>query len=123
MKQTTTLLNLVHHFVVTAFVVGILYLYHLTTFWPTLKLWILFSGYLQHQVYVSFRKYCLEAETLPADLHVVFSDIIQGAGHVDDIFPYFLRHARQMFPHLECMDDLKKISDLRSPANWYETIG
>ncbi|KAG8315092.1 ATP-dependent RNA helicase supv3l1, mitochondrial [Homalodisca vitripennis] len=24
-----------------------------------------------------------------------------------------------MFPHLECMDDLRKISDLRSPANWY----
>jgi len=55
---------------------------------------------------------------LPVDLHVVVSDILQGAGHVDDIFPYFIRHARQMFPHLECMDDLKKISDLRSPANW-----
>jgi len=74
--------------------------------------------YLLHQAYVSFRRYCLEAEALPVDLHVVVSDILQGAGHVDDIFPYFLRHARQMFPHLECMDDLKKISDLRSPANW-----
>lgn len=76
------------------------------------------SDYLLHQAYVSFRRYCLEAEALPVDLHVVVSDILQGAGHVDDIFPYFLRHARQMFPHLECMDDLKKISDLRSPANW-----
>jgi hypothetical protein len=56
---------------------------------------------------------------LPVDLHVTISDILQGAGHVDDIFPYFLRHARQIFPHLECMDDLKKISDLRQPANWY----
>ena len=36
-----------------------------------------------------------------------------------DIFPYFLRHAREMFPHLTCMEDLKKISDLRDPANWY----
>jgi len=76
------------------------------------------ADYLLHQAYVSFRRYCLEAEALPVDLHVVVSDILQGAGHVDDIFPYFLRHARQMFPHLECMDDLKKISDLRSPANW-----
>uniref|UniRef100_A0A1B6D0T0 ATP-dependent RNA helicase SUV3 homolog, mitochondrial n=1 Tax=Clastoptera arizonana TaxID=38151 RepID=A0A1B6D0T0_9HEMI len=75
--------------------------------------------YLQHQAYISFRKFCLDADNLPADLHVVFSDILQGAGHVDDIFPYFIRHAKQMFPHLECMDDLKKISDLRSPANWY----
>lgn len=53
------------------------------------------------------------------DLHISISDILQGAGHVDDILPYFLRHARQIFPHLDCMDDLKKISDLRQPANWY----
>jgi ATP-dependent RNA helicase SUPV3L1/SUV3 len=77
------------------------------------------DNYLQHQAYVSFRRYCLEAENLPVDLHVVISDILQGAGNVTDIFPYFLRHAKQMFPHLECMDDLKKISDLRTPANWY----
>ncbi|XP_017774376.1 PREDICTED: ATP-dependent RNA helicase SUV3 homolog, mitochondrial [Nicrophorus vespilloides] len=75
--------------------------------------------YLQHQAYVSFRRYCLEAQTLPVDLHVVISDILQGAGNATDIFPYFLRHAKQMFPHLECMDDLRKISDLRTPANWY----
>lgn len=55
---------------------------------------------------------------MPVDLHVVVSDILQGAGHVDDIFIYFIRHAKQMFPHLECMDDLKKISDLSTPANW-----
>ncbi|XP_036359035.1 ATP-dependent RNA helicase SUV3 homolog, mitochondrial-like [Octopus sinensis] len=47
------------------------------------------------------------------------NDIIHGAGHVNDIFPYFLQHAREVFPHLVCMDDLKKISDLRLPANWY----
>ncbi|KAG5884851.1 hypothetical protein JTB14_036087 [Gonioctena quinquepunctata] len=77
------------------------------------------DSYLQHQAYVSFRRYCLEAQTLPVDVHVVFSDILQGSGNVTDIFPYFLRHAKLMFPHLDCMDDLKKISDLRSPANWY----
>ncbi|XP_067000401.2 ATP-dependent RNA helicase SUV3 homolog, mitochondrial [Anabrus simplex] len=77
------------------------------------------DNYLLHQAYVSFRRYCLEAEALPVDLHVVVSDILQGAGHVDDIFPYFIRHAKQIFPHLDCMDDLKKISDLRTPANWY----
>nr|CAD7432714.1 unnamed protein product [Timema monikensis] len=75
--------------------------------------------YLLHQAYVSFRRYCLEADALPVDLHVVISDILQGAGHIDDIFPYFLRHSKHIFPHLECMDDLKKISDLRTPANWY----
>ncbi|CAG9862206.1 unnamed protein product [Phyllotreta striolata] len=75
--------------------------------------------YLQHQAYVSFRRYCLEAQNLPADIHLVFSDVLHGAGNITDIFPYFLRHAKLMFPHLDCMDDLRKISDLRSPANWY----
>ncbi|KAF4800346.1 ATP-dependent RNA helicase SUPV3L1, mitochondrial [Turdus rufiventris] len=40
-------------------------------------------------------------------------------GHVDDLFPFFLRHAKQIFPMLDCMDDLRKISDLRLPPNWY----
>ncbi|MEQ2292187.1 hypothetical protein AMECASPLE_020482 [Ameca splendens] len=39
--------------------------------------------------------------------------------HIDDIYPYFMRHAKQIFPMLDCMDDLRKISDLRVPANWY----
>lgn len=30
-----------------------------------------------------------------------------------------MRHAKQIFPMLDCMDDLRKISDLRLPANWY----
>ncbi|XP_043651567.1 ATP-dependent RNA helicase SUV3 homolog, mitochondrial isoform X1 [Drosophila teissieri] len=77
------------------------------------------DAYLQQQAFGSFRRYCIEAENLPVDLHITFSDISQGAGHIDDIFPYFLRHARTVFPHLDCMDDLKKISDLRQPANWY----
>ncbi|KAF5295532.1 hypothetical protein FQR65_LT19881 [Abscondita terminalis] len=77
------------------------------------------DNYIQHQAYISFRRFCLDAPALPVDLHVVVSDIMQGAGHPSDIFPYFLRHAKQMFPHLECMDDLKKISDLRTPPNWY----
>ena len=36
-----------------------------------------------------------------------------------DLFPYFLQHAYQMFPHLNCMDDLKKLSDLTEPTFWY----
>ncbi|XP_059620953.1 ATP-dependent RNA helicase SUV3 homolog, mitochondrial [Phlebotomus argentipes] len=75
--------------------------------------------YLQQQAFASFRRYCMDADNLPADLHITVSDILQGAGHVDDLFPYFLRHAKQIFPHLDCMDDLRKISDLRTPANWY----
>ena len=47
--------------------------------------------------------------------------MLQGAGHIHDIFPSFLQHARQVFPHLLCLDDLCKISDLTSPPNWYSS--
>ncbi|XP_050678932.1 ATP-dependent RNA helicase SUV3 homolog, mitochondrial isoform X3 [Leptidea sinapis] len=73
---------------------------------------------LLHQAFLSFRRHCLEHD-LPPDLHIIISDILVGAGHIDDLFPYFLRHARLAFPHLDCLDDLKKISDLRTPSNWY----
>ncbi|XP_034080217.1 ATP-dependent RNA helicase SUPV3L1, mitochondrial [Gymnodraco acuticeps] len=74
---------------------------------------------LFHQAFISFRKYVLETLFLPADLHIILSDICSGSGHLDDIYPYFMRHAKQIFPMLDCMDDLRKISDLRVPANWY----
>ncbi|XP_059175521.1 ATP-dependent RNA helicase SUV3 homolog, mitochondrial-like isoform X2 [Physella acuta] len=74
---------------------------------------------LFYKAFLSFREFCIKSEQLPVDLHIVFSDILQGSGHVDDIFPYFLKHSYEMFPHLESMEDLKKISDLRYPANWY----
>ncbi|KAM4744398.1 ATP-dependent RNA helicase SUPV3L1, mitochondrial [Anableps anableps] len=74
---------------------------------------------LFHQAFISFRKYVLEMTSLPADLHIILSDICCNAGHIDDIYPYFMRHAKQIFPMLDCMDDLRKISDLRVPANWY----
>ncbi|KAL2083243.1 hypothetical protein ACEWY4_021016 [Coilia grayii] len=74
---------------------------------------------LFHQAFISFRKHVLETNALSADLHIVLHDICCGAGHVDDIYPYFMRHAKQIFPMLDCMDDLRKISDLRVPANWY----
>lgn len=74
---------------------------------------------LFHQAFISFRKHVLEMSALSADLHIILNDICCGAGHIDDIYPYFMRHAKQIFPMLDCMDDLRKISDLRVPANWY----
>uniref|UniRef100_A0A8C6VQG2 ATP-dependent RNA helicase SUPV3L1, mitochondrial n=1 Tax=Naja naja TaxID=35670 RepID=A0A8C6VQG2_NAJNA len=76
---------------------------------------------LFHQVFVSFRKYIIESSFLNPDLHIILNDICCGAGHVDDLFPFFLQHARQIFPMLECMDDLRKISDLRLPPNCGKT--
>lgn len=74
---------------------------------------------LFHQAFISFRKFVLEMTSLPAELHIILNDICHGAGHIDDIYPYFMHHAKQIFPMLDCMDDLRKISDLRLPANWY----
>lgn len=73
---------------------------------------------MQRQAFIKFREYCIQSQSLPVDLHVTLSDILQHAGNITNIYPYFLRFAKKMFPHIECLDDLKKISDLRSPANW-----
>jgi len=77
------------------------------------------DDYLYNQVYSSFRRFCMDIKHLPTDLHILFSDILQGVIHNHDIFPYFLTHAKAVFPHLDCMDELKLISDLTNPPNWY----
>jgi len=79
------------------------------------------DDYLFRQAFVSFRKFCMDPSALPDDLYVLISDILAGSDerHIDDIFPYFLTHARKVFPHLECMEDLRMISDLSDPTNWY----
>ncbi|RNA39537.1 ATP-dependent RNA helicase mitochondrial, partial [Brachionus plicatilis] len=70
-------------------------------------------------VLLSFRRFCLQSKALPPDLHIKLSDIIQKAAKHTDLFPYFLRHAHELFPHLHCMEDLKHISDLTEPSYWY----
>jgi len=75
--------------------------------------------YLYNLAYTSFRKFCMDVNHLPTDLYILFSDILQGATHNHDIFGYFLSHAKKVFPHLDCIEDLKKISDLTDPSNWY----
>ncbi|KAG6798484.1 ATP-dependent RNA helicase SUV3, mitochondrial [Apis mellifera caucasica] len=67
----------------------------------------------------NFRKYCIESNNLPADLHIVLSDIINDARNILDLYPYFLDYVKKMYPHIECIDELKKISDLRNPSKWY----
>jgi ATP-dependent RNA helicase SUPV3L1/SUV3 len=48
---------------------------------------------------------------LPVDLHVTFSDIIAGACHLDNLLSFLIQHEKKAFPHLECLDELKKITD------------
>lgn len=67
----------------------------------------------------SFRQFCINSKTLPVEMHLKIYDIIQGAANDLDIFPYFLQHVYKMFPHLNCMDELRQLSDLSEPPNWY----
>ncbi|XP_052225429.1 ATP-dependent RNA helicase SUPV3L1, mitochondrial-like isoform X3 [Dreissena polymorpha] len=77
------------------------------------------TGDLYQQCLESFTKYCLVSKPLSVTLHIVFKDIEAGAGHVTDLFPFFLDHAKQVFPHIECMDELRQISNLSDPTTWY----
>ncbi|OCT71815.1 hypothetical protein XELAEV_18034793mg [Xenopus laevis] len=53
---------------------------------------------LFHQAFISFRKYVMETDPLHVDLHIVLNDICCGVGHVDDLFPFFMRHSKQGVP-------------------------
>ena len=77
------------------------------------------DDYLLNQAYTSFRRFCMDVNHLPTELYILFSDILCGARHNHDLLPYFLTHARKVFPHLECIEELKQISDLTSPPDWY----
>lgn len=71
------------------------------------------------KAFVSFRRYCYKSKSLPPELHITFCDIIDGHKHISDLFPFFLSHSREAFPHLECHEELRKISDLGLPYSWY----
>ncbi|KPM11090.1 ATP-dependent RNA helicase SUV3-like protein, mitochondrial-like protein [Sarcoptes scabiei] len=71
------------------------------------------------EAFSSFRKTILESTVLDPEIHIILSDILQKKGHVDDLYPFFMKHAKTIYPHIDCLDDLKKISDLRLPPNWY----
>lgn len=71
------------------------------------------------KAFISFRRYCYQSESLPPELHIKFCDIIDNRANIYDLFPFFLDHTRQAFPHLECQEELKKISDLGLPHAWY----
>uniref|UniRef100_A0A915BX29 ATP-dependent RNA helicase SUV3 homolog, mitochondrial n=3 Tax=Parascaris univalens TaxID=6257 RepID=A0A915BX29_PARUN len=67
----------------------------------------------------SFRTYCLTAKPLDPAIAVTLSDIVKQGQDVDSLFVYFLSHARKVYPHLESIEDLRMISDLTQPHNWY----
>uniref|UniRef100_A0A8R1HXG4 Suv3_N domain-containing protein n=1 Tax=Caenorhabditis japonica TaxID=281687 RepID=A0A8R1HXG4_CAEJA len=73
------------------------------------------------RAFKSFRDYCTPADLNSVDvaLLVLFSDISKGGKDCEMLYPFFLDHSKQVFPHLEAMDDLRIISDLTQPHNWY----
>ncbi|CAI4225470.1 unnamed protein product [Auanema sp. JU1783] len=78
------------------------------------------SAKLFMPAYTSFRQYCFsDTGGVDPSLLAVFHEILMDDHEVDRLFPYFLAHAKKIFPHLEAMDDLRIISDLTQPHNWY----
>ena len=76
------------------------------------------DSYLYREAFSNFKKFCLSGAPLPTDLHIVLHDLTNNSGHIHDIYPFFLRHSQKVFPHLKCIDELTKISDLTIPPNW-----
>ena len=52
-------------------------------------------------------------------LSEVLLAVHEGECLLDDLFPYFIEHTRQKHPLVLAMRDLKIVSDLSDPLNWY----
>jgi ATP-dependent RNA helicase SUPV3L1/SUV3 len=52
-------------------------------------------------------------------LYYTLQNIANGATHVDSLYPHLIDHAHNLYPTLYILPELKKISDLTSPAQWY----
>ncbi|CAJ0957072.1 unnamed protein product, partial [Mesorhabditis belari] len=72
------------------------------------------------KAFYSFKQYCVaQNAVLEPALLVTFHDIIKRNHDVDRLYEFFLNHAKKVFPHIEAMNELKMISDLTQPHNWY----
>uniref|UniRef100_A0A0N5A211 RNA helicase n=1 Tax=Parastrongyloides trichosuri TaxID=131310 RepID=A0A0N5A211_PARTI len=67
----------------------------------------------------SFRKMCIAYKNLDIQMKLYLSDIHNGKASLEILFKSFLDHAKKIYPHLESIEDLKIISDLSQPHNWY----
>ncbi|KAI3386103.1 hypothetical protein SNEBB_011308 [Seison nebaliae] len=83
------------------------------------------NGEIYSKTMQSFRQLCMKnMKTLPLGLQVILSDLYQSNRSVDDIdfssiYPFFAQYTKRCYPHLDCLDDLEKISDIREPTRWY----
>jgi ATP-dependent RNA helicase SUPV3L1/SUV3 len=68
---------------------------------------------------LSFRKLCFHTIKLPEGLQAKLGKIISKEANTTDLFPFFLNHAYELYPHLKCMDELKIQSNLAEPAYWW----
>lgn len=75
--------------------------------------------HIKREAITSFRKYCFDKHKLSPELYIKLFDVINNVANVDELFPYFLKYSHDIFPHLRCMNDLKKASDLSDPSTWY----
>jgi len=78
------------------------------------------NGKLFHQIFQEFRKKILsQMKSGNKEMLKVFRKSYYGSDHATNLFPLFLAFARQVHPMLNCIDEVKKISDLRGPADLF----
>jgi ATP-dependent RNA helicase SUPV3L1/SUV3 len=66
-----------------------------------------------------FTKQVLHEESISREISPIVYNIQTGSGRVDDLWPYFLQFAKQHFPVVGSYDDLRNLSDLTVPSDWF----
>ncbi|XP_065828308.1 ATP-dependent RNA helicase SUPV3L1, mitochondrial-like [Oscarella lobularis] len=65
-----------------------------------------------------FKRFLLKGNPT-AELRQIVSSLCDDKGNINDLFPHFLEFSRSAYPLVDCLDELKNISDLTIPADWF----
>ncbi|XP_046850999.1 ATP-dependent RNA helicase SUPV3L1, mitochondrial-like [Xenia sp. Carnegie-2017] len=71
------------------------------------------------ETFKSFKRNIFKEAKVDTDLYNILYEIQSGIGHIDDILPFFLSYAKRLYPVLDCLEDLKEISDFRGPQDLF----
>ncbi|XP_028390997.1 ATP-dependent RNA helicase SUPV3L1, mitochondrial-like [Dendronephthya gigantea] len=71
------------------------------------------------ETFRSFKRNIFKEAKVDTDLYNILYELQNEIGHVDDLLPFFLSYAKRLYPVLDCLEDLKEISDFTGPADLF----
>ena len=89
---------------------------------PSIPIYLLISP-LEHILDKSLQSFkasltCTAYISKQPNLQKLLGDVIAGSAHIDELFPYYLKHTREKYPAVTLIPQLREISNLSEPHLW-----